>query len=71
MLSWLNGSNVPKSSGKLSQKYVVEKQKSPNHLISEDEWRLLGVQQSLGWVCHMIHKTEPHILLFRQPLPKH
>uniref|UniRef100_A0A8C8HB42 Cyclin-dependent kinases regulatory subunit n=1 Tax=Oncorhynchus tshawytscha TaxID=74940 RepID=A0A8C8HB42_ONCTS len=58
MLSWLNGSNVPKSSGKLSQKYV-------------DEWRRLGVQQSLGWVCHMIHKTEPHILLFRQPLPKH
>uniref|UniRef100_A0A8C7NMI5 Cyclin-dependent kinases regulatory subunit n=1 Tax=Oncorhynchus mykiss TaxID=8022 RepID=A0A8C7NMI5_ONCMY len=41
------------------------------HLISEDEWRRLGVQQSLGWVCHMIHKTEPHILLFRQPLPKH
>uniref|UniRef100_A0A8D2GPG6 Cyclin-dependent kinases regulatory subunit n=1 Tax=Urocitellus parryii TaxID=9999 RepID=A0A8D2GPG6_UROPR len=40
------------------------------HLISEEEWRRLGVQQSLGCVHYMIHKPEPHILLFRQPLPK-
>ncbi|NXW85851.1 CKS1 protein, partial [Alopecoenas beccarii] len=65
------------------------------HLLSETEWRNLGVQQSQGWVHYMIHEpgeprgyrghrgaarrtrltplsppTEPHILLFRRPLPK-
>ncbi|MBN3271259.1 CKS1 protein, partial [Polyodon spathula] len=27
-----------------------------SHLMSEDEWRSLGVQQSQGWVHYMIHK---------------
>ncbi|XP_036014872.1 cyclin-dependent kinases regulatory subunit 1-like [Mus musculus] len=40
------------------------------HLMSESEWRKLGVQQSQGWVHYMIHEPEPHILLFPQPLPK-
>nr|XP_039319828.1 cyclin-dependent kinases regulatory subunit 1-like [Saimiri boliviensis boliviensis] len=40
------------------------------HLRSESEWRNLGVQQSQGWVPYMIHELEPHILLFRRPLPK-
>uniref|UniRef100_A0A8C9ISF5 Cyclin-dependent kinases regulatory subunit n=1 Tax=Piliocolobus tephrosceles TaxID=591936 RepID=A0A8C9ISF5_9PRIM len=40
------------------------------HLTSEEEWRRLGVQQSLGWVHDMIHEPEPHILLFRQSLQK-
>uniref|UniRef100_A0A8C4WJD0 Cyclin-dependent kinases regulatory subunit n=1 Tax=Gopherus evgoodei TaxID=1825980 RepID=A0A8C4WJD0_9SAUR len=35
------------------------------HLMSEEEWKRLGVQQSLGWVHYMIHEPEPHILLFR------
>uniref|UniRef100_A0A8C4U359 Cyclin-dependent kinases regulatory subunit n=1 Tax=Falco tinnunculus TaxID=100819 RepID=A0A8C4U359_FALTI len=26
------------------------------HLMSEGEWRRLGVQQSLGWVHYMIHE---------------
>ncbi|XP_057280088.1 cyclin-dependent kinases regulatory subunit 1 [Pezoporus wallicus] len=39
------------------------------HLLSESEWRNLGVQQSQGWVHYMIHEPEPHILLFRRPLP--
>ncbi|XP_074667104.1 cyclin-dependent kinases regulatory subunit 2-like [Strix aluco] len=39
-------------------------------LMSEEEWRRLGVQQSVGWVHYMIHEPEPHILLFRRPLPK-
>lgn len=38
------------------------------HLLSEDEWRSIGVQQSKGWVHYMIH--EPGELLciinFRQ-----
>ncbi|XP_036371804.1 cyclin-dependent kinases regulatory subunit 1 [Megalops cyprinoides] len=39
------------------------------HLMSETEWRNLGVQQSQGWVHYMIHEPEPHILLFRRPRP--
>uniref|UniRef100_A0A6B2LVZ8 Cyclin-dependent kinases regulatory subunit n=1 Tax=Arcella intermedia TaxID=1963864 RepID=A0A6B2LVZ8_9EUKA len=41
-----------------------------NTLLEEDQWRALGVQQSLGWVHYAIHSPEPHILLFRRPLPK-
>ena len=37
------------------------------HLMSEKEWRNLGVQQSQGWVHYMFHDPEPHILLFRRP----
>ncbi|XP_041861260.1 cyclin-dependent kinases regulatory subunit 2 [Melanotaenia boesemani] len=40
------------------------------HLMTEEEWRGLGVQQSKGWVHYMVHKPEPHILLFRRPLRK-
>lgn len=39
---------------------------SKNKLLSEQEWRALGVQQSRGWVHYEIHKPEPHILLFRR-----
>lgn len=35
-------------------------------LMSEMEWRQLGVQQSPGWVHYMIHAPEPHVLLFRR-----
>ncbi|KND00929.1 cyclin-dependent kinase regulatory subunit 1 [Spizellomyces punctatus DAOM BR117] len=35
-------------------------------LMSEEEWRDLGVQQSAGWEHYMIHAPEPHILLFRR-----
>jgi len=37
-----------------------------NHLLTETEWRNLGVQQSIGWVHYMLHTPEPHILLFRR-----
>eukprot|EP00753_Platysulcus_tardus_P008577 PLAT16113.1.p2 GENE.PLAT16113.1~~PLAT16113.1.p2 ORF type:complete len:122 (-),score=60.21 PLAT16113.1:260-625(-) len=37
-------------------------------LLSDAEWRALGVQQSRGWAHYAIHKPEPHILLFRRPL---
>ncbi|UXI15488.1 aquaporin-9 [Sarcoptes scabiei] len=36
------------------------------HLMSESEWRALGVKQSKGWIHYMIHEPEPHILLFRR-----
>ena len=34
----------------------------------EDEWRGLGVTQSLGWEHYECHAPEPHILLFKRPL---
>ena len=41
------------------------------HLMSESEWRNLGVQQSQGWVHYMAHEPEPHILLFRRSLAEY
>lgn len=35
-------------------------------LISEDEWRGLGIQMSRGWTHFMLHRPEPNILLFRR-----
>ncbi|OWK05279.1 hypothetical protein Celaphus_00001946 [Cervus elaphus hippelaphus] len=37
------------------------------HLMSESEWRNLGVQQSQGWVHYMIH--EPGSFLREKPRP--
>jgi len=39
-------------------------------LMSESEWRDIGVQQSKGWIHYAIHRPEQHILLFRRPLKK-
>ncbi|KAJ2771166.1 hypothetical protein IWQ56_000346 [Coemansia nantahalensis] len=39
---------------------------SPLRLMTEAEWRGLGVQQSQGWVHYMIHEPEPHVLLFKR-----
>ena len=37
-------------------------------LLSETEWRSIGVQQSRGWIHYAIHRPEPHIMLFRRAL---
>ena len=37
-------------------------------LLSEFEWRAIGIQQSRGWEHYLLHKPEPHILLFRRPI---
>ena len=39
-----------------------------SQLMTEEEWRSLGVQQSPGWEHYMTHDPEPHILLFRRSL---
>jgi len=39
-------------------------------LMTESEWRSIGVQQSPGWIHYMLHEPEPHILLFRRALKK-
>ncbi len=61
----------------------IAKKVPKGRLLTEHEWRHLGVQQSLGWVHFMIHEPgmhkkkifsndflllEPHILLFRRSL---
>lgn len=37
-------------------------------LLSEQEWRRIGVEQSVGWEHYAVHRPEPHILLFRRLL---
>ncbi|RZC38542.1 CKS domain containing protein [Asbolus verrucosus] len=37
------------------------------HLMTETEWRNLGIQQSQNWVNYMYHEPEPNVLLFRRP----
>ncbi|CAF1224435.1 unnamed protein product [Rotaria sordida] len=46
----------------------IAKKVPKGRLLTEHEWRHLGVQQSLGWVHFMIHEPEPHILIFRRSL---
>jgi cyclin-dependent kinase regulatory subunit CKS1 len=48
---------LPKDLGKLVPR---------TRLMEENEWRQLGVQQSVGWRHYMIHRPEPHILLFKR-----
>ncbi|KAI9278090.1 cyclin-dependent kinases regulatory subunit, partial [Sporodiniella umbellata] len=39
----------------------------PHHgLLSDEEWRMLGISQSIGWIHYMVHAPEPHILLFKR-----
>lgn len=42
--------------------------KRPNELLTEADWRSLGIQQSRGWQHYLYHRPEPHVLLFRRPL---
>jgi len=36
-------------------------------LMTEEECRRIGIQQSDGWVHYMVHGPERHIILFRRP----
>ena len=45
----------------------IAKKVPRTHLMTETEWRNLGVQQSAGWIHYLIHEPEPHVLLFRRP----
>ncbi|KAJ1654680.1 Cyclin-dependent kinases regulatory subunit [Dispira simplex] len=47
-------------------KQLVKYLPPSGQLMSEQEWRSLGVQQSPGWNHYMVHGPEPHILLFRR-----
>ncbi|EDO45775.1 predicted protein [Nematostella vectensis] len=48
---------------------VLAKKIPKDRLMREDEWRGMGIQQSQGWQQYMIHHPEPHVLLFKRPVP--
>jgi cyclin-dependent kinase regulatory subunit CKS1 len=59
--------------GKFEYRHVIlpkdlAKNVPKQRLLSENEWRGIGVQQSRGWEHYACHRPEPHILLFRRPL---
>merc|ERR1712230_146257 len=35
-------------------------------ILSDKEWRGIGITQSMGWEHYEVHAPEPHILLFRR-----
>mmetsp|Transcript_12592 Transcript_12592/g.18882 ORF Transcript_12592/g.18882 Transcript_12592/m.18882 type:complete len:97 (+) Transcript_12592:23-313(+) len=44
----------------------LEKQVPKTKLLTEYEWRSLGIRMSRGWNHYAHHKPEPNILLFRR-----
>ena len=40
------------------------------HLLNEQEWRAIGVRQTRDWQHYMVHRPEPHVLLFRRARSK-
>ncbi|EGN95665.1 hypothetical protein SERLA73DRAFT_186815 [Serpula lacrymans var. lacrymans S7.3] len=40
--------------------------RGPLRLLEEEEWRGIGITQSLGWQHYEVHAPEPHVLLFRR-----
>jgi len=43
----------------------IAKRVPKTHLMSETEWRNLGVQQSQGWVHYMIHQPGKRVCVCR------
>ena len=46
----------------------IYKSMPKRRLLTEEEWRALGIQQSRGCKHYVIYRPEPFILLFRRPL---
>ena len=56
---------------KYEYRHVILPQKTykampKRRLLTEKEWRALGVMQSHGWAHYEIHLPEPYVLLFRR-----
>ncbi|KAJ2893790.1 cyclin-dependent kinase regulatory subunit [Zalerion maritima] len=56
---------LPKAMLKVIPKEYHDPQKGTLKLLHEEEWRALGITQSLGWEHYEVHEPEPHILLFK------
>ncbi|KAF7295290.1 Cyclin-dependent kinases regulatory subunit [Mycena indigotica] len=58
---------LPKQLLRLVPKQFFNEESGTLRLLSEPEWRGIGITQSLGWEHFEVHAPEPHILLFRRP----
>ncbi|KIJ69180.1 hypothetical protein HYDPIDRAFT_80318, partial [Hydnomerulius pinastri MD-312] len=58
---------LPKPLLKLIPKDLFDEKEGTLRLLSETEWRGIGITQSLGWQHYEVHAPEPHVLLFRRP----
>lgn len=58
---------LPKNMLKVIPKDYFNPSTGELRILHEEEWRGLGITQSLGWVHYETHKPEPHILLFKRP----
>ncbi|KAI9764534.1 MAG: Cyclin-dependent kinases regulatory subunit (Cell division control protein cks1) [Geoglossum simile] len=65
--------HIPKGMLKMIPKDYFDPEKGTLKLLWEEEWRGLGITQSLGWEHYEVHEPEPHILLFKRPIeyPQH
>ncbi|OAA55227.1 oxidoreductin [Niveomyces insectorum RCEF 264] len=59
---------LPKPMLKLIPDQYLDQSKKTLKLLWEDEWRSMGITQSLGWEHYEVHEPEPHILLFKRPI---
>ncbi|PSK60501.1 cyclin-dependent kinases regulatory subunit [Elsinoe australis] len=59
---------LPKQMLKAIPKDYFDGQRGTLKLLWEEEWRALGITQSLGWEHYEVHEPEPHILLFKRPI---
>ncbi|GAA5882606.1 hypothetical protein JCM16303_002067 [Sporobolomyces ruberrimus] len=57
---------LPRQMLKIIPKDYFQPDSGVLRLLAEDEWRGIGITQSLGWEHFEIHQPEPHILLFRR-----
>ncbi|KAH9950189.1 cyclin-dependent kinase regulatory subunit [Amylocystis lapponica] len=58
---------LPKPLYKMIPKNLFNPDKSGTlRLLNEEEWRGIGITQSLGWEHYEVHAPEPHVLLFRR-----
>jgi cyclin-dependent kinase regulatory subunit CKS1 len=56
---------LPKGMLKAIPKDYFDTESGTLKILHEEEWRGLGITQSLGWQHYEIHAPEPHILLFK------
>lgn len=59
---------LPKNMLKKIPSEYFDATKGTLKLLHEEEWRGLGITQSLGWEHYEVHEPEPHILLFKRPI---
>ncbi|KAK9474488.1 regulatory subunit of cyclin-dependent kinase [Dipodascopsis tothii] len=57
---------LPKSMLKVIPRDYIDNKTGTLRILAEDEWRGLGITQSLGWEHYETHTPEPHILLFKR-----